>query len=37
VALVDAFGIPEQWLTAPIATGAEQRRQEEQRGYSAAR
>ncbi|MDR7302041.1 acyl-CoA dehydrogenase family protein [Haloactinomyces albus] len=31
VDLVEAFGIPRQWLTAPIATGAETTRQENQR------
>ncbi|RRO13729.1 acyl-CoA oxidase [Saccharopolyspora rhizosphaerae] len=30
VDLVEAFGIPRQWLTAPIATGAEEARQEAQ-------
>jgi acyl-CoA oxidase len=29
--LVDGFGIPEDWLDAPIAQGAEERRQEVQR------
>lgn len=29
-ALVDAFAIPDSWLKAPIATGAEARRQQEQ-------
>ncbi|MER5393249.1 acyl-CoA dehydrogenase [Saccharopolyspora sp. NPDC002686] len=33
VDLVEAFGIPRQWLTAPIATGAEADRQEELRAY----
>ena len=27
--LIDAFGIPEAWIGAPIATGAENRRQDE--------
>ncbi|GLZ54108.1 acyl-CoA dehydrogenase [Actinomycetospora sp. NBRC 106378] len=27
--LIDAFGIPESWIDAPIATGAETRRQDE--------
>ncbi|GAB3454690.1 acyl-CoA dehydrogenase [Streptomonospora sediminis] len=30
-ALVDAFGLPDEWLAAPIALGAEQQRQREQR------
>ena len=33
VDLVAAFGLPRQWLTAPIATGAEQQRQEVQREH----
>ncbi|MEJ2861050.1 acyl-CoA dehydrogenase family protein [Actinomycetospora flava] len=33
-ALVDAFGIPESWIGAPIATGAEQRRQDEARAHA---
>ncbi|QUH05651.1 acyl-CoA dehydrogenase family protein [Saccharopolyspora erythraea] len=33
VDLVESFGIPEQWLTAPIATGAEARRQQAQRAH----
>ncbi|WP_046471280.1 acyl-CoA dehydrogenase family protein [Allosalinactinospora lopnorensis] len=32
VALVDAFGLPDEWLTAPIALGAEAARQEQRRG-----
>ena len=35
-ALVDAFGIPESWIGAPIATGAEQRRQDEARAHAAS-
>jgi acyl-CoA oxidase len=35
-ALVDAFGIPEEWIGAPIATGAETRRQEEARAHAAS-
>jgi acyl-CoA oxidase len=35
-ALVDAFGIPEEWIGAPIATGAEDRRQEEARAHAAS-
>ncbi|MDD7967444.1 acyl-CoA dehydrogenase [Actinomycetospora sp. DW7H6] len=35
-ALVDAFGIPEEWIGAPIATGAEQRRQDEARAHAAS-
>ncbi|GAA4871536.1 acyl-CoA dehydrogenase [Actinomycetospora straminea] len=35
-ALVDAFGIPEVWIGAPIATGAEQRRQDEARAHAAS-
>ncbi|MDF2978836.1 MAG: hypothetical protein K0S40_3564 [Actinomycetospora sp.] len=35
-ALVDAFGIPETWIGAPIATGAEQRRQDEARAHAAS-
>lgn len=31
VDLAQAFGVPRQWLTAPIATGDEERRQQEQR------
>ena len=34
-ALVDAFGIPESWIGAPIATGAEDTRQEEARAHAA--
>ncbi|MCI2423599.1 acyl-CoA dehydrogenase family protein [Saccharopolyspora sp. K220] len=33
VDLVAAFGTPRQWLTAPIATGAEARRQQAQSAY----
>ena len=33
VDLVEAFGIPDRWLTAPISTGAESRRQEAQRAH----
>ncbi|MER7010431.1 acyl-CoA dehydrogenase [Saccharopolyspora sp. NPDC000359] len=36
VDLVTAFGIPRQWLTAPIATGAEADRQETQRAHDRA-
>ncbi|MFR9730575.1 acyl-CoA dehydrogenase [Saccharopolyspora sp. MS10] len=36
VELVEAFGIPRQWLTAPIATGAEAARQEAQREHDLA-
>ncbi|MGW1682453.1 acyl-CoA dehydrogenase family protein [Saccharopolyspora sp. NPDC002376] len=36
VDLVAAFGIPRQWLTAPIATGAEADRQEAQRAHDRA-
>ncbi|CAA9294893.1 MAG: Fatty-acyl-CoA oxidase, related to yeast fatty acid beta-oxidation enzyme POX1 [uncultured Actinomycetospora sp.] len=32
--LVDAFGIPEEWIGAPIATGTEDRRQEEARAHA---
>ncbi|SDW30680.1 Acyl-coenzyme A oxidase [Saccharopolyspora shandongensis] len=35
VDLVAAFGIPRQWLTAPIATGAEADRQDAQRAHDA--
>jgi acyl-CoA oxidase len=35
-ALIDAFGIPEPWIGAPIATGAEQRRQDEAAGHAGA-
>jgi acyl-CoA oxidase len=35
-ALVDAFGIPESWIGAPIATGAEQRRQDEARAHATS-
>jgi acyl-CoA oxidase len=35
-ALVDAFGIPEAWIGAPIATGAETRRQDEARAHAAS-
>ncbi len=35
-ALVDAFGIPEAWIGAPIATGAEQRRQDEALAHAAS-
>lgn len=34
--LVDGFGVPEGWLDAPIARGAERERQEEQRTVVAA-
>ncbi|RCW47207.1 acyl-coenzyme A oxidase [Halopolyspora algeriensis] len=37
VSLVEAFGIPRQWLTAPIATGAESARQEAQRAHDRPR
>ncbi|WP_190819863.1 hypothetical protein [Saccharopolyspora pogona] len=33
---VTAFGRPRQWLTAPIATGAEARRQEAQHAHETA-
>jgi len=33
--LVDAFGIPESWIGAPIATGAETARQDEARRHAA--
>jgi acyl-CoA oxidase len=33
--LVDAFGIPDEWLGAPIALGAEDRRQDAARAYTA--
>ena len=33
VELVEAFGLPRQWLTAPIATGAEDARQDAQRAH----
>ncbi|MCX2731308.1 acyl-CoA dehydrogenase family protein [Saccharopolyspora sp. NFXS83] len=33
VELVEAFGLPRQWLTAPIATGAEATRQDAQRAH----
>ncbi|WP_433870701.1 acyl-CoA dehydrogenase family protein [Saccharopolyspora sp. CA-218241] len=36
VELVTAFGVPRQWLTAPIATGAEERRQREMREHDTA-
>ncbi|TDD83760.1 acyl-CoA oxidase [Saccharopolyspora karakumensis] len=36
VDLVDAFGTPRQWLTAPIATGAETSRQDAQRAHDEA-
>ncbi|GAB3286734.1 acyl-CoA dehydrogenase family protein [Parasphingorhabdus pacifica] len=36
VSLVEAFGLPRQWLTAPIATGAESARQEVQREHDAS-
>ncbi|MEV0082514.1 acyl-CoA dehydrogenase [Saccharopolyspora sp. NPDC050642] len=35
VDLVAGFGIPRQWLTAPIATGAEADRQDAQRAHDA--
>jgi acyl-CoA oxidase len=35
-ALVDAFGIPEPWIGAPIAIGDEQRRQDEAVAYAGA-
>jgi acyl-CoA oxidase len=34
--LVDGFGIPEAWIGAPIATGAEDRRQTEAAAHAAA-
>jgi acyl-CoA oxidase len=37
VTLVDAFGIPDEWLGAPIALGAESRRQSAAQEFSAAR
>ncbi|MCD2188852.1 acyl-CoA dehydrogenase family protein [Actinomycetospora soli] len=33
--LIDAFGIPESWIDAPIATGAETRRQDEAIAHTA--
>ncbi|MGW0891947.1 acyl-CoA dehydrogenase family protein [Saccharopolyspora sp. NPDC002578] len=33
VELVEAFGLPRQWITAPIATGAEAARQDAQRAH----
>ncbi|WP_433801558.1 acyl-CoA dehydrogenase family protein [Actinomycetospora sp. CA-084318] len=36
-ALIDAFGIPEAWIDAPIATGAETRRQDEAIAHTGAR
>ncbi|GAA4857009.1 acyl-CoA dehydrogenase family protein [Saccharopolyspora rosea] len=36
VDLVAAFGLPRQWLTAPIATGAEAARQRTQRAHDRA-
>ncbi len=36
VDLVAAFGLPRQWLTAPIATGAQAQRQEAQRTHEAS-
>ncbi len=36
VDLVEAFGTPRQWLTAPIATGEEEQRQQEQAKEDAA-
>ena len=36
-ALVDAFGIPEPWIGAPIAVGDEQRRQDEAAAHGDAR
>ncbi|WP_018333142.1 acyl-CoA dehydrogenase [Actinomycetospora chiangmaiensis] len=35
-ALVDGFGIPESWIDAPIATGAENRRQDEAIAHTAS-
>jgi acyl-CoA oxidase len=35
-ALVDAFGIPEAWIGAPIATGDEERRQAEADAHAHA-
>jgi acyl-CoA oxidase len=34
--LIDAFGIPESWIGAPIATGAETRRQDEAIAHAAS-
>jgi acyl-CoA oxidase len=34
--LIDAFGIPESWIDAPIATGAETRRQDEAIAHAAS-
>ncbi|GAA4848666.1 acyl-CoA dehydrogenase [Actinomycetospora corticicola] len=34
--LIDAFGIPESWIGAPIATGAETRRQDEAIAHTAS-
>ena len=34
--LVDGFGIPEAWIGAPIATGAEATRQDEARAHTAS-
>ncbi|MBA8827701.1 acyl-CoA oxidase [Saccharopolyspora lacisalsi] len=36
VGLAQAFGTPRQWVTAPIATGAEAARQDRQRAHDAA-
>ncbi|MGW3467100.1 hypothetical protein ACWDKQ_01205 [Saccharopolyspora sp. NPDC000995] len=36
VGLVTAFGLPRQWLTAAIATGAEARRQETRHVHETA-
>lgn len=36
VGLVRSFGVPRQWLTAPIATGAEATRQDVQRAHDAS-
>jgi acyl-CoA oxidase len=33
--LVDGFGIPEDWIDAPLAQGEERRRQDEQRDHDA--
>lgn len=35
--LVDAFGLADEWLAAPIALGAEAARQEAQRAHAAGR
>ena len=35
-ALIDAFGIPESWISAPIATGDEARRQDEAMAHAQA-